>query len=94
MKKYTNSLLFIILLCFNVLIGGNYLVYANENETINETIANVRAKNIFLQTKLFLHEIENGLKGVGYDDYSGLIDIEAQINSYAQEKIFTLAAFY
>ena len=94
MKKYTNSLLFIILLCFNVLIGGNYLVYANENETINETIANVRVKNIFLQTKLFLHEIENGLKGVGYDDYSGLIDIEAQINSYAQEKIFTLAAFY
>lgn len=94
MKRHTTSLLFIILLCFNVLIVGNSLVCANENETINDTIANVRAKNIFLQTKLFLHEIENGLKGVGYDDYSGLIDIEVEINSYAQEKIFTLAAFY
>ncbi len=94
MKRHITSLLLIILLFFNVIIVGNSLVCANENETIDETIVNVRAKNIFLQTKLFLYEIENGLKGVGYDDYIGLIDIEAENNSYAQEKIFTLAAFY
>jgi len=94
MKRHTTSLFFIILLYFNVIIVGNSLVCANEDETIDDTITNVRVKNIFLQTKLFLYEIENGLKGVGYDDYIGLIDIEAENNSYAQEKIFTLAAFY
>ena len=83
----------IILLNFNIIIAGNFFVYANEQETLVQTIGGVRSKNILLQTGLFLHEVQENLKGVGYDD-NGLVDIEPEVKSYSKEKLFAIAAFY